>query len=323
MAAERKETLPHEGTSNSGESLPELNSGCSHRILGGSNVMQPLEFEETRRVTEERRANEEDKRKPEDRRPNEEENSIKIKKYARTTYVQQTFHKSMFLKTRPNPRIESPNRQDNTLHCLTPDMSPDKDTETRTPSNPPDWQRIPVARSNKRKKLSQTPSPEGIATRNSFSNLPIDETESHNIAQEKRVSKPPPIILYGIDDVNKLTQLLESVADKNCFSFKIVNRNQLRISCKDVETYKHIITTVRSNGLIGHTFNIKDQRLYRLVIKNLHYTTPHTEIIQEIENTGNKVYGEIINAKYGSDKKPTSTFFVNIVPGPNNKESKI
>lgn len=56
-----------------------------------------------------------------------------------------------------------------------------------------------------------------------------------------------------------------------------------------------------------------------MIIKNLHHTTPHTAIQEEIEKTGNKVFGEIINAKYGQEKKPTSTFFVNLVPGPNNK----
>lgn len=136
--------------------------------------------------------------------------------------------------------------------------------------------------------------------------------------QEKRASKPPPILLYGIENVNGLTELIETVADKDHFNFKIVNRSQLRISSRDIETYKKIIAIVREKGLIGHTFNIKEQRCYRVVIKNLHHTTPTSAIEEEIEKTGNKVQGEIINAKYGPDKKPTTTFFVNIAPSPNN-----
>lgn len=90
----------------------------------------------------------------------------------------------------------------------------------------------------------------------------------------------------------------------------------------DIATYKNVITLVRNKGLIGHTFNLKDQRCYRVVIKNLHHTTPHSAIIEAIENTGNKVYGEIINSKFGPDKKPTSTFFVNLEPGSNNAAVK-
>lgn len=45
--------------------------------------------------------------------------------------------------------------------------------------------------------------------------------------------------------------------------------------------------------------------------------------MKEIEATGNVVKGEIIiNAKFGAEKKATSTFFVNLSPGPNIKAIK-
>ena len=54
------------------------------------------------------------------------------------------------------------------------------------------------------------------------------------------------------------------------------------------------------------------------MIKNLHPSTPKTEIIEEIEKTGNKIRGEIIIARYDPNKIPLSTFFVNLEPSPNN-----
>ncbi|GBP05707.1 Nucleic-acid-binding protein from transposon X-element [Eumeta japonica] len=57
-------------------------------------------------------------------------------------------------------------------------------------------------------------------------------------------------------------------------------------------------------------------------IKDLHHSTPHDAIIEAIEATNNRVKGEIINARYGPDKKPTSTFFVNIEPSINNPAVK-
>lgn len=158
-----------------------------------------------------------------------------------------------------------------------------------------------------------------------FSQLPIDLTEEPTSATkqvEKKPSKPPPIVLYGIDDVNKLTELVETVADKNSFTYRTVNKNQLRINTLDPETYKRIIVKFRENGLIGHTFNTKGERLCRIVIRNLHNTTPISEIKEEIEKTGNTVVGDIINSRYGPDKKPTSTFFVNLLPSQNNKVAK-
>lgn len=213
--------------------------------------------------------------------------------------VQQTFHKSMFFsKNRSSALVEKP--------------------VTMQQKGPPEWQKVPTMQGNKRKKMSESPSPSKIVTSNSYSVLPIDLTEELP-TKEKKVPKPPPIVLYGITDVNKLTELLQPAAEGGKFTYKNINKQQLRVNCNDVETYKKIITLVRENGLIGHTFNRKDERCFRIVIRNLHHTTPHSVIKEEIEKTGNIVSGEIINAKYGQDKLPTSTFFVNLLPGPNNK----
>lgn len=92
--------------------------------------------------------------------------------------------------------------------------------------------------------------------------------------------------------------------------------------CDTIDTYKKLIDLVREQKLIGHTFTRKDERPYRIVIKNLHPTTPVEAIKEAMESTGNSVKGEIINAKYGPTKIPLSTFFVNLEPGPNNAAVK-
>lgn len=76
------------------------------------------------------------------------------------------------------------------------------------------------------------------------------------------------------------------------------------------------------NLVIGHTFTQKKEKCQRIVIKNLHHTTPHDAIREEIENTGNRVKGEIINARIGPNKRHSTTFFVNIEPSANNKAVK-
>ncbi|CAH2090134.1 unnamed protein product [Euphydryas editha] len=102
----------------------------------------------------------------------------------------------------------------------------------------------------------------------------------------------------------------------------MANKNQLRINTLDPETYKRIITKFRESGLIDHTFKRKEERLCRIVIRNLHHTTPKSEIKEEIEKTVNTVVGKIIYSRYGPEKKPTSTFFVNLLLSENNKAAK-
>lgn len=188
--------------------------------------------------------------------------------------------------------------------------------DVQTPNQQhPSWQRVP---STKKRKVSQlSPSQEPIITQNRFNNLPVDHTDA--ISQPTPTYRPPPIILYGIEDLNELTKVLETVISPANFKYKIVNKNNLRIMVDTADDYKEVINLIREKGLIGHTFTRKEVKPYRIVIRNLHHTTPHESITREIEKTGNKVQGEIINSRYGPDKKPTSTFFVNLEPCINNK----
>ncbi|CAG4936013.1 unnamed protein product [Colias eurytheme] len=234
-------------------------------------------------------------------------------KQSNKKFVQQAFHPSLFMS---KPRSISTSEIENIQTQSSSDLTQD--------TIPPTWQRVPSLRNAKRKKTS-SPSPERISIHNQYCGLPVDQREddlSKNSEPIKKVTKPPPIILYGIKDVNKLTELLENIISKEDFTYKIVNQNQLRINCQTIDSYKKTVSIVREKGLIGHTFNSKDERPCRIVIKNLHHTTPITIIKEAIEETGNVVIGEIINAKYGPDKKPTSTFFANLKQNSNNTAVK-
>ncbi|KOB79050.1 Uncharacterized protein OBRU01_01216 [Operophtera brumata] len=114
--------------------------------------------------------------------------------------------------------------------------------------------------------LEHSDTPE-IEISNSFSLL----GEESGDAQAKKTPKPPPIILYGVDDLAKLTQLIEEVVQTDDYTYKVVSKNQLIISSKTVDKYKTLIEHIRSKGLIGHTFTRKDQKCMRIVIKHLHF----------------------------------------------------
>ena len=168
-------------------------------------------------------------------------------------YVQQALHPSLF---QPRPRslsfCNNPNLNTATTtntNTLPEKQSRETDTTNTTMTSPPIWQRIPITRHTKKRKLMSPPPFQGLPTANRFSQLPVDLTENTaNQPKERKPSKPPPIILYGIEDVHKLTELLETATEKSQFTYKIVNRNQLRINSSNVEVYKNLISLVREIG---------------------------------------------------------------------------
>ena len=249
-------------------------------------------------------------------------------------YVQQAFHPSMFanrprsssLGSKPNTNttsqvsgsiscatgIDPPHSGQSTEHSTT------VSTEQLDIEEHPQWQRVPT--SKKRKICEMSPSKDAGRSENRFSGLPLDPPD--NIRAPVKPNKPPPIVLYGIEDVNELAKLIKSTISDNEFKLKIFNKNLLRLMVDSVDNYKRVIELIRKKGLIGHTFTRKDNKPYRIVIKNLHHSTPHEAIVEEIEKSGNKIRGEIINARLGPNKQPSFIFFVNLEPNVNNKYIK-
>lgn len=203
------------------------------------------------------------------------------------------------------------------------------DPKNQTIDSENDWQTVPILSQNKKRnkrfRANQSPSPSPeklIPTHNSYSTLPIqNETPAPGTTKDS-IRKPPPIMLYGIQDITKLNELIGKTLEKSLYSYKIVTKNQLRVTCSNIEAYKTLIKLVREKNIIGHTFTCKDERPYRIVIRNLHSSTPTEAIKEAIESTGNNIKGEIINARHGATKTPLSTWFVNLEPGPNNKNVK-
>lgn len=303
MAAKPKYTLPQEGTGNSvtGDPLPEPGSGSPSYSGGGTVLPQMDQTQEGRQQIPESRL------------------------------IQQTFHRSMFYpRPRSNSMTSIPPLSRPTEEVHDKDIQESMDGLQNSPRHQsppnvsitkPNWQKIPMPKANKRKRLSDSPPlQETTETQNTFAILPTDAAGDNVYAS--KLTKPPPVILYGIEDVNKLTESIETVVERKEYTLKIITRNQLRVNCTSVESYKRFMSLVREMGLIGHTFTRKEERCYRIVVKNLHHTTPHEAIIEAFEKTGNKVRGEIINARGGPNKTPTSTFFINLERSPNNAQTK-
>ncbi|KAL0840030.1 hypothetical protein ABMA28_015354 [Loxostege sticticalis] len=243
-------------------------------------------------------------------------------------YTQQVFHKGLFVPRARSSSFHGTTASNEVDSNLSQSQSATQRQieceEVNSQSHnaniqPPSWQRVPSMK--KRKIDALSPPPIVTHTSNRFSGLQLDEPTDDSFVPPK-MNKPPPIVLYGIEDVNELTTLIRSVIQPNDFRFKVVNKNLLRVMVNTAENYKTAIYLIRQKGLIAHTFSRKETKCYRIVIKHLHHTTPHSAIVEEIERTGNKVRGEIINARFGPDKKPTSTFFVNVEPDSNNKAVK-
>lgn len=163
-------------------------------------------------------------------------------------------------------------------------------------------------------------SPSGSSS-NRYATLAMDEEEEPNsreMQKEPRISKPPPIYVSGVSNIQPLRKLLSEIAGDE-YMLKTLNREEIKIQANADSTYSKITKALIEKNTQFHTYKVKSERNFNVVLKGLHYSTPNEEIREEIELHGHKVIN-VCNIKQRTSNKPLPMFWVNIKSENNNKD---
>jgi len=110
----------------------------------------------------------------------------------------------------------------------------------------------------------------------------IPTTDQAVNPQPTKMQKPPPIFLHGVINYNKMIHSINEVAEAEQFYTKSPANNVLKITCLTPETYRSLIKHFKETDVYYHTYEIKEERAYRVVLKYLHYTTEIEDIRQDL-----------------------------------------
>lgn len=158
-----------------------------------------------------------------------------------------------------------------------------------------------------------------VNTQNRFQYLNNESDDMNMTETSERVPKPPPIFIHGVTNYSEMIKKLSSAIANEQYYSKTLSNNIVKINVNEPETYRSFIRFLRDENIIFHTYQVKQDRAYRIVIRHLHYTVPTDEIKEEIEKTGQKVRN-IMNIRDRTSKLPLPLFFVDLEPKENNKD---
>ena len=182
------------------------------------------------------------------------------------------------------------------------------------------WQQI---HRKKRKRISNS-QPTLLTSHTQIHNhyeMLTEETPSTDQAentQPPKIHKPPPIFLHGVINYDKMIRSINEVAETEKFYTKRM-ANVIKVTCLTPDTYRTLIKHFRETNVYYHTYQMKEERAYRVVLKYLHHTTEIDDIRQDLLQHGH-VARNIVNAHHRISKKPLNLFFVDLEPAKNNKE---
>ncbi|KAI5695079.1 hypothetical protein M8J75_010538 [Diaphorina citri] len=75
-----------------------------------------------------------------------------------------------------------------------------------------------------------------------------------------------------------------TILQKTDYTSRILSNNTVKINPKTPDVYCCLVQNLRSNDIILHTYQIKQDRAYRVVLRHIHYSVP-VEDIKTLFNT--------------------------------------
>lgn len=221
-----------------------------------------------------------------------------------------------------NHNTSAPSTITNLGHTQIAYSSSSENENLDTENNKHSWQQV-----RKRKRLHKPSSQQQsnasntqTPTKNRYLALDThEENENTNHTQEtQKIPKPPPIFIYGVKDFKKMINNLAEVTADETYHTKALANEIVKINAHTIDTYRKLVRHLRDENIIHHTYQVKEERAYRVVIRNLHHSVPLEDIKQDLSKAGHNVRN-IVNIKHRVTKEPLCMFFIDLEPTPNNK----
>jgi hypothetical protein len=148
--------------------------------------------------------------------------------------------------------------------------------------------------------------------------METNNPESEHNPGPEHTPKPPHIYIQDVTSIPPLLQLLEQVAAQQSET-KVLADNQVKVQPATTDSYRAITKALAEKQTEFHTYKPKEERSYRVVLKNMYYSIAPIDIKTEIEKLGHQV-NNIWNITQYRTKLPLSMFYVELKPAPNNKD---
>jgi hypothetical protein len=117
----------------------------------------------------------------------------------------------------------------------------------------------------------------------------------------------------------EMIERVRDIAEDEQYCTESLANSVIKINCLTPETYRKLVRYFRDNNIFYHTYQLKEERAYRIFIKCLHHSSNTEDINQELFELGHNARN-MINAAHKTTKEPLHLFFVDVEPAENNNE---
>ena len=130
---------------------------------------------------------------------------------------------------------------------------------------------------------------------------------------ERKKTPPPPIFVQSVNDYKGMLDRITQTIPKEHFVTKGIANDAVRININEVDSYRKLIKEFRARDIKFFTYQIKAERAFKVVVRNLHHSIKPEDIKQELQEKGFSVRN-VVNIRHSRTKNPLPLFFVDLDP---------
>jgi hypothetical protein len=156
-----------------------------------------------------------------------------------------------------------------------------------------------------------------IVSENPFTPLARPNSGVCDTEKSPKAERPPPIFIKNVKNINSLLKQITGVnPGEFCHS---ANNNNLKLTFKTVQGYRNVIKYLESTTAEYHTFQLKSEKAFRVVIRGLHPSCDTGLMIAELKELGFEAI-QMLPVRHPVTKQLLPLFFVDLKPAVKNCE---
>lgn len=143
-------------------------------------------------------------------------------------------------------------------------------------------------------------------------------TDINNDTNNIKINLPPPIFIEEILNYNNLCDKLKELTDASSFVCKSTTKG-VKVQTFSPDSFRSVIKYLKEENVSFHSYQSKENKPYRIVIRNLHPSTDINFMSKELSELGFQVKN-ITNVLHKSTKTPLPLFFVDLEQSESNQD---
>ncbi|CAH0384756.1 unnamed protein product [Bemisia tabaci] len=121
-----------------------------------------------------------------------------------------------------------------------------------------------------------------------------EDTAAKN--QEERNLTPPPIFIYEVGKPVVFQQVVLNPISED-FLVKVINKSQIKVISPNISVYNQLKDSLKVNNVKYHTYQIKEERAFKVIIRGLPIDYPIEDIKNSLECVNNLEVESIFRLK--------------------------